>query len=201
MRSSRSTSTRASGTGTPAPSGCTATPPARHWDARSTNYVSTDEPRDQIERMLGAEPATSTRPRRRRKDGTVVDVLLTVSPWTVDGLVVGVTGIALDLTERKANRARAGTDRRRRRIRHRRDRLDRPGWRCAPLERRRGAALRLPRRRSRRPEHPRADNRSRAGRRRWPRRCSPESESSRSSAQAQGRRGDRHSHDALSVDR
>ncbi len=63
--------------------------------------VSNDEPRDQIERMLGDEPSYQYETRRRRKDGTLVNVLLTVSAWTVGGRVVGVTGIALDLTERK----------------------------------------------------------------------------------------------------
>ncbi|MGO9955744.1 MAG: EAL domain-containing protein [Solirubrobacteraceae bacterium] len=64
--------------------------------------VFTQEPRDEIERMLAGEPAYQYETRRRRKDGTVIDVLLTVSPWTVDGRVVGVTAIAIDLTERKA---------------------------------------------------------------------------------------------------
>ncbi|MGO9902728.1 MAG: PAS domain S-box protein [Solirubrobacteraceae bacterium] len=63
--------------------------------------VFTDEPRDQIARMLAGEPAYQYETRRRRKDGTVIDVLLTVSPWTVDGRVVGATGIAINLTERK----------------------------------------------------------------------------------------------------
>ncbi len=64
--------------------------------------VFTDEPRDQIARMLAGEPAYQYETRRRHKDGTIIDVLLTVSPWTVDGRVVGLTGIAIDLTERKA---------------------------------------------------------------------------------------------------
>jgi PAS domain S-box-containing protein len=64
--------------------------------------VFTDEPRDQVARMLEGEPSYQYETRRRRKDGTVIDVLLTVSPWTVDGRVVGVTGITIDLTERKA---------------------------------------------------------------------------------------------------
>ncbi len=64
--------------------------------------VFTDEPRAQIARMLAGQPAYQYETRRRRKDGTVIDVLVTVSPWTVDGRVVGVTGIAIDLSERKA---------------------------------------------------------------------------------------------------
>ena len=63
--------------------------------------VCTGEPQDQIERMLRGEPSYQYETRRRHKNGTFIDVLLTVSPWTVDGRVVGVTGIALDLTERK----------------------------------------------------------------------------------------------------
>ncbi|MGA2926551.1 MAG: PAS domain S-box protein [Solirubrobacteraceae bacterium] len=63
--------------------------------------VFTDEPQSQIERMLADEPSYQYETRRRRKDGTVIDVLLTISPWTVDGRVVGVTGITIDLTERK----------------------------------------------------------------------------------------------------
>ena len=38
---------------------------------------------------------------RTRKDGTVIDVRTTISPWTVDGEIVGTTGVSLDLTERK----------------------------------------------------------------------------------------------------
>ena len=38
---------------------------------------------------------------RRRKDGRLVDVSLTVSPIIVDGKIVGVSKIARDITERK----------------------------------------------------------------------------------------------------
>ena len=61
----------------------------------------TDEPREQLARMLAGEPAYQYETRRRRKDGTMIDVLLTISPWQVDGQMIGVTGIAIDLTERK----------------------------------------------------------------------------------------------------
>jgi PAS domain S-box-containing protein len=61
----------------------------------------TDEPSDQIARMLSGEPTYQYETRRRRKDGSIIDVLLTVSPWHVDGRVVGVTGISIDLSERK----------------------------------------------------------------------------------------------------
>ena len=58
-------------------------------------------PRAHIARMLAGEPAYQYETRGRRKDGTVIDVLLTISPWTVDGRVLGGTAIASDLTERK----------------------------------------------------------------------------------------------------
>ena len=90
----------------------------RHWNAGATRLygysaqeavgrrlheltVFTDEPRDQLERMLAGEPTYQYETRRRRKDGTIIDVLLTISPWTVDGRVVGATGITIDLTERR----------------------------------------------------------------------------------------------------
>ena len=61
----------------------------------------TQRPRDHIARMLAGEPAYQYETRGRRKDGTVIDVLLTISQWTVDGRVVGGPAIASDLTERK----------------------------------------------------------------------------------------------------
>jgi diguanylate cyclase (GGDEF)-like protein/PAS domain S-box-containing protein len=68
----------------------------------------TDEPSDQIVRMRAGERSYQYETQRRRKDGSIIDVLLTVSPWHVDGCVVGVTGISIDLSERKrAERARA----------------------------------------------------------------------------------------------
>jgi diguanylate cyclase (GGDEF)-like protein/PAS domain S-box-containing protein len=60
-----------------------------------------DEPRDEIARMLAGEDAYQFETQRRRKDATIIDVLLTISPWTVDGSVVGVTSIAIDVSERK----------------------------------------------------------------------------------------------------
>jgi len=61
----------------------------------------TDEPHREIAKMLAGEDVYQVETRRRRKDGVIVDVLLTISPWLADGQVVGVTGIAIDLTERK----------------------------------------------------------------------------------------------------
>jgi diguanylate cyclase (GGDEF)-like protein/PAS domain S-box-containing protein len=63
--------------------------------------VFNDEPRDQVARMLAGDDVYQYETRRRRKDGRIVDVLLTVSPWHLDGRVVGVTGIATDITEPK----------------------------------------------------------------------------------------------------
>ena len=39
--------------------------------------------------------------RRTSKDGTVIDVLTTLSPWTEDGEIIGATAVAIDMTERK----------------------------------------------------------------------------------------------------
>ncbi len=63
--------------------------------------VFTDEPRGQVARMVAENRPYQYETRRRRKDGTIIDVQLTVSPWHVDGRVVGVTGVAIDLNERK----------------------------------------------------------------------------------------------------
>jgi PAS domain S-box-containing protein len=98
----------------------------RHWNAgaerlygytageavgRTLSHLtgSTEAPRDRVERMLAGELTSQYETRRRRKDGAVIDVLLTISPWTVDGRVVGVTGIALDLTQRKQAERCTGT--------------------------------------------------------------------------------------------
>ncbi len=63
--------------------------------------ASNDEPDEQIRRLLAGTQSYQYETRRRRKDGTLIDVLLTVSPWHEDGQVVGVTGIGIDLSERK----------------------------------------------------------------------------------------------------
>ena len=69
--------------------------------------VFTEEPGDQIARIRAGEPAFQYETRRRRNDGTIIDVLLTISPWTDNGQLLGATGIAIDLSERKqAERAR-----------------------------------------------------------------------------------------------
>jgi diguanylate cyclase (GGDEF)-like protein/PAS domain S-box-containing protein len=60
-----------------------------------------EEPDHQIAQMLAGEPCYQYETQRRCKDGTIIDVLLTISPWHLDGRVVGVTSIAIDLSERK----------------------------------------------------------------------------------------------------
>ncbi len=65
--------------------------------------VLEDEHDDSIARMLAGGSAYQYGARRRRKDGTIIDVRITVSPWTVGQRVVGVTGIAIDITEQKAH--------------------------------------------------------------------------------------------------
>jgi PAS domain S-box-containing protein len=69
---------------------------------RLTELTAMDEePDHQIAQMLAGEPSYQYETQRRRKDGTIIDVLLTISPWHLDGSVVGVTDIAIDLSERK----------------------------------------------------------------------------------------------------
>ena len=44
---------------------------------------------------------------RRRRDGTMLDLEMTLMPWRVDGRTVGMTSTTVDVTERKrAERAR-----------------------------------------------------------------------------------------------
>jgi PAS domain S-box-containing protein len=56
--------------------------------------------RDLIDRIRRGEPAYHMAARRRRKDGGVSDVLVTVTPWHVDVRLAGVTTTSLDITER-----------------------------------------------------------------------------------------------------
>jgi len=64
--------------------------------------VSSGEPSDEIARMRAGEIAYQFETQRRRKDATIVDVLLTVSAWTVEGSVVGVTSVSIDVSEQRA---------------------------------------------------------------------------------------------------
>jgi PAS domain S-box-containing protein len=57
--------------------------------------------RDAIAHVARGDPAYCMEARRRRQNGTIVDVLTTVMPWHVDGRVVGVTTTAVDISERK----------------------------------------------------------------------------------------------------
>ena len=61
----------------------------------------TDEPSANMARVLAGESGYRYESRRRRKDGTIIDALATITPWRVDGQVVGVTGVTIDVTERK----------------------------------------------------------------------------------------------------
>jgi PAS domain S-box-containing protein len=54
-----------------------------------------------IERVRGGASPYQYEGQRRRKDGTVIDILTNVVPWHVDGQLVGVTGVTIDMTERK----------------------------------------------------------------------------------------------------
>jgi len=61
-----------------------------------------DEPRLLIERVLAGEPVDNVETRRLRKDGTVVDVALTISPVHDDaGAVVELSVIGHDISERR----------------------------------------------------------------------------------------------------
>ncbi|MGA2926323.1 MAG: PAS domain S-box protein, partial [Solirubrobacteraceae bacterium] len=60
-----------------------------------------DELSDEVANVLATGIARQYEPRRRRKDGTIIDVLTTVLPWRVDGEIVGVTGVTIDVTLRK----------------------------------------------------------------------------------------------------
>ncbi len=53
-------------------------------------------------RVLAGEPPRQVESRRRRKDGTILDTLVTLTPWTLDGKLIGLTSVAVDITERKA---------------------------------------------------------------------------------------------------
>ncbi len=70
-------------------------------DAAGAGQIAYDRAREAILGILAGESAYQVETRQPRKDGTIIDVLLTVSPWLVDGRVVGMTTIALDLSERK----------------------------------------------------------------------------------------------------
>jgi diguanylate cyclase (GGDEF)-like protein/PAS domain S-box-containing protein len=56
---------------------------------------------DQIAKVLAGETVRALEVQRRRKDGTVIDVLNTITHWQRDGRIVGATTVAIDITERK----------------------------------------------------------------------------------------------------
>jgi diguanylate cyclase (GGDEF)-like protein/PAS domain S-box-containing protein len=55
----------------------------------------------QIARILEGETVRDAEVQRRRKDGTAIDVLNTITQWHRDGRIVGATTVAIDITERK----------------------------------------------------------------------------------------------------
>ncbi|MGA2929381.1 MAG: PAS domain-containing protein, partial [Solirubrobacteraceae bacterium] len=62
-----------------------------------------------VDRALAGE-VVRYEAQRRRKDGAVIDLQATLTPWLSDGQVVGVTSTAFEITERKrAERARERT--------------------------------------------------------------------------------------------
>jgi PAS domain S-box-containing protein len=60
------------------------------------------ESRSILQRVLGGERLTEVETHRKRKDGTVIDVLITAAPVRGSaGQVVGALGILTDITDRK----------------------------------------------------------------------------------------------------
>jgi diguanylate cyclase (GGDEF)-like protein/PAS domain S-box-containing protein len=51
--------------------------------------------------VLAGETVFHVEVKQRRKDGAVLDVLKTFTPWHQDGQIVGTTAVAIDVTERK----------------------------------------------------------------------------------------------------
>jgi diguanylate cyclase (GGDEF)-like protein/PAS domain S-box-containing protein len=56
---------------------------------------------DAIARSLAGRTVRQLETQRRRKDGAIVDVLFTLTPWRRDRRVIGVTTVAVDISERK----------------------------------------------------------------------------------------------------
>jgi diguanylate cyclase (GGDEF)-like protein/PAS domain S-box-containing protein len=56
---------------------------------------------DAIARVLGGEAVRKLETRRRRKDGTTIDVVNTLTPWRQYGRVVGVTKVETDVTDQR----------------------------------------------------------------------------------------------------
>ncbi|MGA2929198.1 MAG: PAS domain S-box protein [Solirubrobacteraceae bacterium] len=57
--------------------------------------------REHIDRVRGGASAYQYEAQRRRKNGTIVDILTTVVPWSVGEQLVGVSGVTIDITARK----------------------------------------------------------------------------------------------------
>ncbi|MGO9903582.1 MAG: EAL domain-containing protein [Solirubrobacteraceae bacterium] len=61
----------------------------------------------EFERVLRGRSVSHFEVRHRRKDAALIDVLWRATPWHLDGHIAGVTGVAVDITERKrSERAR-----------------------------------------------------------------------------------------------
>ncbi len=56
---------------------------------------------EHIERVRSGARAYQYEAKGRHKDGTIIDILTNVVPWRIDGQLVGVTGVVIDITERK----------------------------------------------------------------------------------------------------
>ncbi len=65
------------------------------------NAEASARTRDAFARALAGQAPVRLEYRRRRKDGTLIDLETTITPWRVDGRVVGTTSVAVDVTERK----------------------------------------------------------------------------------------------------
>ncbi len=67
-----------------------------------------DDVDEHIERVRGGGSAYQYEAQRRRKDRSIIEIVTSVVPWRVNGQVVGVTGVTIDITARKrAERAAA----------------------------------------------------------------------------------------------
>jgi PAS domain S-box-containing protein len=60
------------------------------------------ESQNAVQRALGGERVLNLESRRRHKNGTEFHALITVTPWRVDGRIVGATTTATDISEQKA---------------------------------------------------------------------------------------------------
>jgi diguanylate cyclase (GGDEF)-like protein/PAS domain S-box-containing protein len=69
-------------------------------DLRELTMV-TDELDEDIARVIAGESGYQYEAQCRCKDGSLVDVLTTVTPWRADGQLIGLTAVTIDITDRK----------------------------------------------------------------------------------------------------